>query len=117
LNHEHGHERTVMSDLLGHLIEAGGHLGPATRYALWFALAAFSVASLLNAWRLFIGPGVEDRILALDTLYINSVALTVLFGILFDTKILFEAALLVAMFGFVGTVVLAKFLARGDIVE
>ncbi len=82
-----------------------------------FAIGAFGLALLLAAWRLLRGPGVPDRILALDTLYINSMALLILLGIRFDTALYFEAALVIAMLGFVGTVVLSKFLLRGDIVE
>ena len=58
-----------------------------------------------------------DRILALDTLYINTLALLVLLGIWFGTDVYFEVALLIAMLGFISTVVLSKYLLRGDIVE
>ncbi len=81
------------------------------------AIAAFSVALVLNAWRLLRGPSVADRILALDTAYINTLALLVLFGMLLGTDLYFEAALLIAMLGFVSTVVLSKYLLRGDVVE
>jgi multicomponent K+:H+ antiporter subunit F len=76
-----------------------------------------SLALLLNLWRVLRGPDLPDRILALDTLYINSIALLVLFGIHLDTMIYFEVALLIAMMGFVGTVAVAKYLLRGDIIE
>jgi multicomponent K+:H+ antiporter subunit F len=82
-----------------------------------FAIGAFSLALLLNLYRLLRGPGVADRILALDTLYINSMALLILIGIRFGTAVFFEAALVIALMGFVGTVVLSKFVVRGDIVE
>lgn len=82
-----------------------------------FAIGAFGVALLLAAYRLLRGPTLPDRILGLDTLYVNAMALLVLLGIRFDTALYFEAALVIAMLGFVGTVVLAKFLLRGDIVE
>ncbi len=81
------------------------------------ALGLMSVALLLNVWRVVRGPDLPDRILALDTLYVNSIALLVLFGVYFDTPIYFEAALLIAMMGFVGTVAIAKYLLRGDIIE
>jgi len=86
-------------------------------YAIQFSFVAFSVALLLNLWRLFPGPDLPDRILALDTIYINSLALLVLFGIWHGTAFYFEAALLIAMLGFIGTVAAAKFLLRGDIIE
>lgn len=82
-----------------------------------WAMAAFVFALALSAWRLLKGPSLVDRILALDTLYINTLALLVLLGIQRGTPLYFEAALLIAMLGFAGTVVLAKYLLRGDIVE
>lgn len=85
--------------------------------AVPIALAMMVAALLLNLWRLLRGPEVTDRILALDTLYINTIALLVLFGIYLDTTLYFEAALLIAMMGFVGTVALCKYLLRGDIIE
>lgn len=80
-------------------------------------MAAFALALALNAWRLFRGPGLPDRILALDTLYINALALVVLLGLQGLTKAYFEVALLIGLLGFVGTVVLSKYLLRGDIAE
>ena len=82
-----------------------------------WAIGAFALALALNAWRLLQGPGMADRILALDTLYVNTLALLVLLGIWQDSKVYFEVALMIAMLGFVGTVVLSKYLLRGDIVE
>jgi multicomponent K+:H+ antiporter subunit F len=81
------------------------------------ALVAISVAMLLNLWRLLRGPDTVDRIIALDTLYINSVALLVLLGIHLKTTSLFESAMVIALMGFVGTVALCKYLLRGDIIE
>lgn len=82
-----------------------------------WAMAAFVFALALSAWRLLKGPSLVDRILALDTLYINTLALLVLLGIQRGTPLYFEAALVIAMLGFASTVVLSKFLLRGDIVE
>ena len=78
---------------------------------------AFVLALLFGAWRLLRGPGLPDRILALDTIYVNSMALLLLYGIQFDTDILFEAALIVALLGFIGTVALSKYVTRGDVDE
>ena len=86
-------------------------------WALNFALAAVGLASLLCGWRLLRGPSAIDRVLALDTLYINVVALVILLGIQRRSSLLFEAALIVAMLGFVSTVALARYLSRGDVVE
>ena len=79
--------------------------------------AAFALALLCSGYRLLRGPGLPDRILALDTLYVNGIALLVLFGIQHDTQLLFEAALVVALLGFVATVALAKYVTRGDVIE
>lgn len=76
-----------------------------------------STALVLNLWRLIIGPHIVDRILALDTMYINSIALILLFGIYNQTPLYFEAALLIAMLGFVSSVAFGKYLLRGDIIE
>jgi len=86
-----------------------------TAVTIAFGLVAAAVA--LTLWRLLLGPDKPDRILALDTLYINAIALLVLFGIQRDSALYFEAALLIAMMGFVGTVALCKYLLRGDIIE
>jgi len=82
-----------------------------------WAIGAFVIALALNAWRLLRGPSLPDRILALDTLYINTLALLVLLGIQLRSELYFEAALVIAMLGFVSTVVLSKYVLRGDIVE
>ncbi len=82
---------------------------------LAFTLVALAVA--MNFWRLIRGPSLPDRILALDTLYVNTIALLVLLGIHLASALYFEAALLIALMGFVGTVALCKYLLRGDIIE
>ena len=82
-----------------------------------WVMAVFALALALAAWRLFRGPSLPDRILALDTLYINALALLVVLGLWLGTKAYFEVAMLIGLLGFVGTVVLAKFVMRGDIVE
>lgn len=82
-----------------------------------WAIGGVSLAMLFAVWRLLRGPTLPDRILALDTLYVNAMGLLVLFGIHFSTALYFEAALVIAMLGFIGTVTLSKYLLRGDIVE
>ena len=71
----------------------------------------------MNLYRLIIGPSLPDRVLALDTMYINSIALIVVYGIQVDSKLYFEAAMLIALIGFVSTVAVAKYVTRGDIIE
>jgi multicomponent K+:H+ antiporter subunit F len=87
----------------------------ATVIPIAFTLVAAAFA--LSVWRLLHGPSAPDRILALDTLYVNSIALLVLLGIHLGSALYFEAALLIALMGFVGTVALCKYLLRGDIIE
>lgn len=85
--------------------------------AVAVALYVVGLAMLLSLWRLLRGPSAPDRILALDTLYINTIAALILFGMHLKSAIYFEAALIIAMLGFVGTVVLSKYVLRRDIVE
>jgi multicomponent K+:H+ antiporter subunit F len=85
--------------------------------ALAFGFAGLGIALALNLWRLMRGPGLADRILALETMVINVIGLIVLTGIATSSASSFEAALLLAMVGFVGTVAYAKFALRGDIIE
>lgn len=82
-----------------------------------WVILLFCLAMFLALVRLARGPGAADRILALDTLYINALALLVLLGIAFDTFAYFEAALVIALLGFVGTVSLSRFVSRGRVVE
>lgn len=86
-------------------------------FAVEAGFALIGLAMALNLWRLMRGPDITDRILALDTLNINAIALLVLFGIRAASSAYFEAALLLAAMSFVGTVALCKYLLRGDIIE
>ena len=85
--------------------------------AILLAMIVVGSGMLLALWRLIRGPTAPDRILALDTLYVNTVAQLVLFGMYLDTETYFEIALIIAMLGFFGTVVLSKYVIRRDIVE
>jgi multicomponent K+:H+ antiporter subunit F len=90
---------------------------PLLSAVLPWVLGAFALALLLAAWRLLRGPSLPDRVLALDTLYINALALVVVLGLAWQNKLMFEVALLIGLLGFVGTVVLARYLLRGDVTE
>ncbi len=85
--------------------------------ACLIATVTLAIAIALTLYRLARGPGVLDRILALDTLVINTIGLIIVTGLWYRTTIYFEAALLFAMVGFVTTVALCKFLLRGNIIE
>ena len=86
-------------------------------YVITAAITMVCLAMALNLWRLARGPHVVDRILALDTLSINAIALILLFGLQLGTSLFFDAALLLAMMGFVGTAAFCKFLLSGDVIE
>jgi multicomponent K+:H+ antiporter subunit F len=74
-------------------------------------------ALLLCVWRAWRGPAAEDRVLALDTLYVNAMLLVLTFGIRAEGTLYFEAALVMGLLGFVATAALAKFLLRGEVIE
>lgn len=86
-------------------------------YTVMFAFACLALAFAFNLWRLLRGPTLGDRIVALDTMVINAIALIVLSGIVTNSAVAFEAALLLAMVGFIATVAYCKFQLRGDIIE
>jgi multicomponent K+:H+ antiporter subunit F len=86
-------------------------------YALWFSQGCFMVAMVLAAVRLIFGPAAQDRVLAFDTIYINGMLTLLMLGIRSRSTAYFDMALLIALFGFVGTVALAKFLLRGEVIE
>ncbi len=88
-----------------------------TAAVLPYALSGFTLALLLAFWRLLRGPTLPDRILALDTMYVNALVVLLLGGLQWGSRLFFEAALVIAMLGFVGTVALSKYLLRGDILR
>ena len=86
-------------------------------WALTAAQIMLGLAMGCAAYRMFFGPRAQDRILGLDTFYVNAMLLLLAFGIQTGRTIYFEAALIIALLGFVGTVALAKFLMRGEVIE
>lgn len=85
--------------------------------AIYFAFASFGAALLMNLWRILKAPGVGDRVLALDTMVINVIALLVLYGMRYGTEMIFESALIISMLGFISTVAYTRFMLRGNIIE
>ena len=85
--------------------------------AVGIAMTLITVSLALNLYRMVVGPHTLDRVVALDTMYINAIAMIVLLGIQLDSLLYFEAALFIAMMGFVGTVAASKYMLRGDIIE
>lgn len=86
-------------------------------YALGICVIIVTISMLLCLIRLVIGPSIVDRLLALDTLFLNAICLIVILGIYWSLTTMFEAALLVAMLGFVSTVALARYFTTGHVVD
>lgn len=86
-------------------------------WAIIFAQIALAAAMLLALMRMIKGPRAQDRVLGLDTLYVNSMLLLLVFGIRTGNTLYFEASLIIGILGFVATVALAKFLMRGEVIE
>ncbi|WP_044871635.1 K+/H+ antiporter subunit F [Pseudomonas sp. LFM046] len=86
-------------------------------FVIPLCLVMLGLALVLTLARLIKGPCLPDRVLALDTLYVNAIAMLVLYGIWKGSELFFEVALLIAVLGFVSTVAVAKYMLRGDIIE
>jgi multicomponent K+:H+ antiporter subunit F len=86
-------------------------------YSVWFAQTCLVLAMVVAAVRVVRGPAAQDRVLAFDTLYVNGMLTLLVLGIRSSSTAYFDMALLIALFGFVGTVALAKFLLRGEVIE
>lgn len=80
-------------------------------------LSAYGVAALLALWRALRGPSAQDRILAFDLITMLGMLTALVIGLLYASTVYFEAALLIALFGFVGSTAMAKFLLRGEVIE
>jgi multicomponent K+:H+ antiporter subunit F len=92
-------------------------MSPLLSWALLFALGCLSLAMMFALVRMILGPRAEDRVLAFDCLYLNTTLVILTLGLLYRSSAYFEAALLIALFGFVGSSAMAKFLLRGEIIE
>ncbi|MDX3775266.1 K+/H+ antiporter subunit F [Chromatiaceae bacterium AAb-1] len=92
-------------------------MAQALNITLYFSQFCIILAMLFCTLRLILGPTAQDRILALDTLWMCGMLLALLMGIRFASLIYFELAMLIALTGFVSSVALAKFLMRGEIIE
>ncbi|MDM9557459.1 K+/H+ antiporter subunit F [Bordetella petrii] len=86
-------------------------------WAASFALLCFMLGMACATVRLVRGPTAQDRVLGLDALYINGMLAMLAFGIRSGTPVYFDVALLIALFGFVGSTAMAKFLLRGEVIE
>ncbi|SDZ12715.1 K+/H+ antiporter subunit F [Nitrosomonas sp. Nm58] len=86
-------------------------------WAITFAQIMLAIAMVLALTRMIKGPRAQDRVLGLDTLYVNSMLLILVFGIRTGNTLYFEVSLIIGILGFVATVALAKFLMRGEVIE
>jgi multicomponent K+:H+ antiporter subunit F len=92
-------------------------MSPLLQTVVQVSMGAVFVSILFTLWRLLRGPSAPDRVLALDTLTINAIAFVILFGMQLGSDVFFEAALLLAMMGFVGTVSLSKHIAGRSVIQ
>lgn len=86
-------------------------------WSITLAQILLAIAMVISVYRIAIGPRAQDRVLGMDTLYVNAMLLLLSFGLRTGNDIYIEAALLIAILGFVSTVALAKFLMRGEVIE
>ncbi len=87
---------------------------------LWagtFALFCFALAFAIATFRLMMGPTPQDRVLAVDTMFINGISIVLVLGVHFSTSVYFDIALLMALFGFFSSTVMAKFLYKGEVIQ
>lgn len=92
-------------------------MSPLLEYAAAFALGCYAIASVLVLVRLVHGPRAQDRVFALDLLYFHAMLVVMVIGIRHQSDRYFEAALLIALFGFVSSAAMAKFILRGEVIE
>jgi multicomponent K+:H+ antiporter subunit F len=92
-------------------------MSPVLSWALPIALFMLVLAMACTLARLLMGPTAQDRVLALDCMYLNGMLAMLVLGLLYANSHYFEAALLIAFLCFVGTTAMAKFLLRGEVIE
>ncbi len=86
-------------------------------FAILFTLGCYAIASVMVLTRLIKGPRAQDRVFALDLLYFHAMLVMLVLGILHRSDVYFEAALLIALFSFVSSAAMAKFILRGEVIE
>jgi multicomponent K+:H+ antiporter subunit F len=92
-------------------------MSPILAWSLAFGLGCLTLAVMCALARMILGPRAEDRVLAFDCLYLNTMLIILTLGLLYRSSSYFEAALLIALFGFVGSTAMSKFLLRGEVIE
>ena len=92
-------------------------MSPLLSYAVTTTLILYGVAILLALWRVLRGPSAQDRVLALDLIYLLGMLIILVIGLRYGSSMYFEAALQIALFSFVSSAAMAKFLLRGEVIE
>ncbi|MEO8859408.1 MAG: K+/H+ antiporter subunit F [Burkholderiaceae bacterium] len=92
-------------------------MSPLLSNAITMTLFLYALAMALALVRLFRGPSAQDRVLAVDFMFVLATLLMLVLAIRYDSSMYFEGALLLALFGFVGSAAMAKFLLRGEVIE
>ncbi|HOB67415.1 K+/H+ antiporter subunit F [Ottowia sp.] len=92
-------------------------MSPLLSGAITLTLTVYGLAILLMLWRMLRGPSAQDRVMALDVIYVVGMLIALVVGIRATSSMYFEAALLIALFGFVSSAAMAKFLLRGEVIE
>ena len=92
-------------------------MSPLLSWCLTFALGCLTLAMVFALGRMLLGPRAQDRVVAFDCLYVDVMLIILTLGIVYRSSSYFEAALLIALFGFAGSSAMARFLWRGEVVE
>lgn len=92
-------------------------MSPVLSMAINATLLLYMLALAIGAARLAKGPTAQDRVLALDFMYVVAMLVLLVLAIRYDSRMYFEGALLMVLFGFVSSVAMAKFLLRGEVIE
>ena len=92
-------------------------MSPLLSTVTFIAIGCYATAMALASWRLLRGPSAQDRVLAMDFISVNGMLVVLVVGMRLSTTVYFEAALLMALFGFVASTAMAKFLLRGEVIE
>ena len=86
-------------------------------WSFFIAQLFLAIAMAISVYRIAIGPRAQDRVLGVDTLYVNAMLLVLVFGLRTGNDVYFAASLLIAILGFISTVALSKFMMRGEVIE
>ncbi|HKL30063.1 MAG TPA: monovalent cation/H+ antiporter complex subunit F [Natrialbaceae archaeon] len=86
-------------------------------WAIYGGLVVASGVTFLCAYRVIRGPTTPDRVVALDTIGTNVVAIAVLFALQSDRGLFVDVSLVLAIIGFISTIAVARFVTEGDIIE